>query len=136
MPVTRVMAIVAAGLLAAACSKEEKKPSPAAAGGSPAVVDAWKKAGLTVGAFDPVDGAKYGGGDCKGGQVSGIDTVLCTYTTAELAKQAEAQGLETIGEATGSAIAQGAVLLVIADRSKADPQGRTINQMMKLFRGK
>jgi hypothetical protein len=127
--------VVAALLLLAACSKEEKQ-SPAASGGAPAVVDAWKKAGLTVGTMDTVDGAKYGGGECKAGQVSGVDTVLCTYPTAEAAKTAEAAGLEAVGEATGSAIAQGKVLLVVADRRKADPEGRTINQMTKLFRGK
>jgi hypothetical protein len=131
---TRMM-VVAALLSLAACSKEEKQ-SPAASGGAPAVVDAWKKAGLTVGAMDAVDGAKYGGGECKAGQVSGVDAVLCTYPTAEAAKTAEAKGLEAVGEATGSAIAQGKVLLVVADRRKADPEGRTINQMTKLFRGK
>jgi len=131
---TRILAMVAVAVLATACEKDGKE-SPAA-GGASAVVEAWKKAGLTVGALDTVDAATYGAAECKGGQVSGVDTVLCTFKTADEAKAAEAKGLETVGEVTGTAIAQGTVLLVIADRRKADPEGRTINQMTKLFRGK
>ncbi|MBA3821230.1 MAG: hypothetical protein H0X17_20265, partial [Deltaproteobacteria bacterium] len=54
------------------------------------------------------------------------------YTTPEESKTAEAPGLAWVGEATGMSQAAGKVLVVAADRRKADPSGRTINQVMKL----
>lgn len=129
--------VLAAALAAAGCDEGDGKGAPpATVGGIDAVLDGWKKAGLTVSAFDAADGAKYGGGDCRAGQVNGIDAVLCTYASPELAKAAEAKGLEVVGEATGSAIAEGRTLLVVADRRKVDPEGRTINSATKVFRGR
>ncbi len=107
-------------------------PAPGAA---PAVLDTWKAAGLTVSAFTSADG-KTLGGDCQSGTVGGVDVTLCSYTDAAAAKQAEDRGLAAVGEATGVSLAQGPMLLVAADRHKADPSGRTINQVAKLFRGK
>lgn len=132
---TTVLVLIAA-LAAAACGDDGKGAPPSTVGGVDGVLEAWKKAGLTVSAFDAADGAKYAGGDCKAGQVNGIDAVLCTYASPELAKAAEPKGLEVVGEATGSSIAEGRVLLVVADRRKADPEGRTINQTTKVFRGR
>jgi hypothetical protein len=106
-------------------------PAPTAA---PAVLDTWKQAGLTVSAFTPADG-KAVGGDCQSGTVGGIDVVLCSFKDAAAARKAEDAGYVTVGENTGVSIAQGTMLLIAADRRKADPSGRTINQMAKLFRG-
>lgn len=133
-PMTRTIVVLAVALAAASCDKGES--SSPASGGTNAVLDAWKKIGLTVGAFDKADAAKYGGGDCRAGTVSGVETVLCTFKTPEEAEAARAKGLEAVGGATGAAIATGSMLLVVADRAKADPSGRTINQMTKVFRGR
>jgi hypothetical protein len=127
----RSMLVLVLVVAAAACSDE----GASAAGGADRVIAAWKKAGLTPTAFDAADGARYGGGTCRAGQVNGVDVVLCAYPSAEEASAAAAAGLETIGETTGSAISQGSMLLVVADRRKADPEGRTINQLTKIFRG-
>jgi len=48
------------------------------------------------------------------------------------AKAAEDAGLTWVGDTTGASQAAGKVLVVVADRRKGDPSGRTINQMMKL----
>ncbi|MCB9563412.1 MAG: hypothetical protein H6708_23680 [Kofleriaceae bacterium] len=136
------IALAAAALAVAVGACDEDKPASKgrAGAGAPAGVDAalagWKAAGLTVSAFEVADGSSYGGGDCKAGTVSGVDTVVCVYATAELAKAAEPAGLTAVGQATGVSMAQGELLLVIADRRAADPQGLTINRMTKLFRGK
>jgi hypothetical protein len=115
------------------------EPATASVGGppppaAPAVLDTWKAAGLTVSQFAPVDGSALGG-TCQGGTVGGIDVTLCTYPSADAAKKAEDKGYAAVGATTGTALAQGSMLLVAADRKKADPQGRTINQLAKLFRG-
>jgi hypothetical protein len=126
-------------LLALAACEEEKKDgagAPAKSDAAGVVVDAWKEGGLTVTAFTAADGEAYGGGDCRAGQVNGVDAVLCLYATEELARGAEPKGLEQVGAATGTALTKGEVLLVMVDRKKADPEGRTINTATKIFIGK
>ncbi len=48
------------------------------------------------------------------------------------AKAAEEPALAWVGNVTGAAQAHGSALIVIADRKKADPNGKTINRLMKL----
>src|SRR5688500_3674734 len=117
-------------LIGAACSKDAAdKPASA-----DAVVDAWKKSGLDS-AFElvPLDGAPLGGGKCKVGVVAGLDVTLCEYQDAAAAAQARPAGLARIGEATGSALVSGPLMLVVADRKKADPTGKTIDKLTKTF---
>lgn len=95
-----------------------------------AVVDAWKKGGLSPSALTAatVDVGK----DCQTGTVGAIDVLLCTYPTAADAKAAEPAGLTWVGDTTGAVQTSGSVLISISDRRKSDPSGRTINQLMKL----
>lgn len=129
----RAALAIALALVAGAC---EEGKTPAAAKGVDGVVAAWRSAGMTVTAFSPADGARYGKGECKAGQVNGVDAVLCSYKSPEEAKAAQPAALATVGETTGAALAEGSVLMVVADRRKADPEGRTINQATKVFRGR
>jgi hypothetical protein len=123
-------------VLVAACSKSDGSPNASpfgeapAAGPRDAVIEAWKKGGLTPSPLTPAQVAV--GKDCQSGTVGAVDVLLCTYPTPAEAKAAEDAGLGWVGEATGASQAYGAVLVVVADRRKADPSGRTINQMMKL----
>jgi hypothetical protein len=120
------------GLAAFACSKsgEFDKPAGGSAGARDAVVAAWKDAKLTPSAMTPATVAF--GKDCQGGTVEGVDVLLCNFASAAEAKAAEDPGLAWIGQATGAAQAHGAALVVLADRRKTDPSGRTINRLMKL----
>ena len=128
--------------LLAACGDDKadgngKASEAKAPQGADAVLEAWKKAGLTVSAFDPADGSKYGDGECRSGTVSGVDAVLCEYGSEDAAKAAQAKGLEVVGTAkSGTALVVRDVMLVLADRRDADPQGKTINQATKIFRGR
>jgi hypothetical protein len=125
-------------LAAAACGDSDASKSGEAAKATPAdpVLAAWKKAGLTVGAFTSADGAAYGGGDCYAGQVNNLDAVVCQYATPELAVAAEPKGREAVAGFTGAAISNGRLLLVVSDPRKADPEGRAINQATLVFEGK
>ncbi|HVK88865.1 MAG TPA: hypothetical protein VM513_32320 [Kofleriaceae bacterium] len=101
-----------------------------AAGGSrEAIIARWKEKGLTPSAMTAakVDVGK----DCQSGTVDKLDVLLCVYPTDAEAKAAEDAGLAWVGDTTGMAQAKGSVLIVVADRKKSDPSGRTINQMMK-----
>ncbi|MDB4953570.1 MAG: putative lipoprotein [Myxococcales bacterium] len=106
------------------------KGGGAAAGGTDAVVDAWKKGGLEPSAFTVA--TTNVGKDCKSGTVNKVDVLVCTYASADEAKKAQDAGLQWVGDTTGASQAKGSLLISVADRRKADPTGRTINQMFKL----
>jgi hypothetical protein len=116
-------AIIIAVVLAA-CSK---KTGPSSRDG---VIDAWKKGGLQPSAFTT---AKTDvGKDCATGTVNKLDVLVCVYPSAKDAKAAEDAGLKWVGDTTGASRAQGETLIVVADHHKADPSGRTINQIVTL----
>lgn len=105
------------------------KDAPAGASGSDQIVADWKAKGLTPSALTA---AKVDvGTDCQAGTVDKLDVLLCVFPTEAEAKAAEEAGLAWVGDTTGASQAKGAILVVIADRAKADPNGRTINKMMK-----
>lgn len=128
--------IVLALFVGAGCDKEEGKPGAAgasggaSAGGRTGIVDAWKKAGLEVSALAPATVAF--GKDCQSGTAGKVDVLVCEYASAAEATAAKEAALAWVGDTTGMTQASGKVLVAAADRRKADPSGRTINQMMKL----
>ena len=94
------------------------------------VIDAWKKGGLQPSEFTAAKSDL--GKDCASGTVNKLDVLVCTYPTDKEAKAAEDAGLKWVGDTTGASRAQGDVLIVVADRKKADPNGKTINQIVTL----
>ena len=94
------------------------------------VVAAWKKGGLDAGELKPA--TVDVGTDCASGTVSKLDVLVCTFKTEKEAKDAEDKGLQWIGDNTGASKAQGEMLIVVADRKKADPHGKVINQVITL----
>ena len=113
------------------CSKEESKPGGPTASARNDVLEAWKKGGLAPSAFTAATAAF--GKDCQSGTINGVDVLVCEYSSDADAKAAEEQGLAWVGEVTGISRAAGKVLIVAADRKKADPSGRTLNQLTKLL---
>src|SRR5688572_27797899 len=105
----RLLVVVA---LVAACSKDDGAAALAAGGSGArdALLSAWKKGGLDVGAFKTT--SVPFGKDCKGGLVGGVEVVVCAFATPAAAKAAEPAGLELVGENTGISQARGAVLIV------------------------
>jgi hypothetical protein len=141
----RAMAIAAVVVLAgSACTKDgggsgsgssagsSSSGSSGSDGAAPAgvqpLLDAWKNAGLTPSAFAPAKSDV--GTTCQSGTVAKLDVLICSFSSASDAKAAEDKGLAWVGDTTGVSRARGSLLVVIADRHKADPNGRTINQMM------
>ena len=120
------LAWLAAALALAACVKGSDKP----AGPRDAVIAAWKADKLTPSAMTPAKVAF--GADCQSGTVENIDALVCSFASPAEAKAAEDPGLSWIGSVTGASQAHGSALIVLADRKKADPNGRMINRLMKL----
>jgi hypothetical protein len=114
-------------LALAACSKAPDKPPPTP---RDTVLEAWKTAKLAPAALAPA--AVAFAKDCQGGAIENIDLLVCNFPSPAEAKAAEDAGLGWVGEVTGTSQARGAALIVLADRRKADPSGRTINRLLKL----
>lgn len=94
------------------------------------VIAAWKKGGLEPSQFKA---AKTDvGKDCASGTVAKLDVLVCTFANEKEAKDAEDNGLEWVGDTTGVSKAQGEMLIVVADRKKADPNGKAIHQVITL----
>jgi hypothetical protein len=109
--------------LLAACDKGPSDPRAP-------ILDAWKGGGLSPSALEV---AKTDvGTDCKSGVLNAVELMLCVYPSAADATAAQDKGLAWVGEATGAAKVSGSVLVVVADRRKVDPSGKTINQLLKL----
>lgn len=118
------MVLPAAALVA--CGKAgDSKATP-----RDAVIAAWKSEQLAPPSWAPAEVAFAR--DCQGGAVSGVDVLVCNFASPAEAKAAEDPALAWVGSATGAAQAHGAALIVVADRKKSDPSGRTINKLMKL----
>lgn len=117
----RRMALPLVALLVAGCSS-----------GADDVIDAWKAAGESPSAFTDA-GEKLPGGKCQAGKVSGLDATVCVFDSAEKAQQAEEAGWKLVGNAVGSSVASGKLVLVLADPRKEDPSGRRINTLLKAY---
>lgn len=94
----------------------------------------WVERELSPGGFARVDGAGLGGGACVAGAVSAIDVTLCDYTDASAADAAKSGGLASIGDNTGAAVVANGRMLVVADRKRADPSGRSVQAIIDGFR--
>ena len=123
--------VMIVAVLAACSSKDEVGGNaPTGANARDAVVEAWKRGGLQPSAMTVATVAI--GKDCQSGTVNNVEVIVCQYGSVDEAKAAEKAGLEWVGGTTGAAWASGSVVVAVADRRKADPSGRTINQLMKL----
>jgi hypothetical protein len=120
------LALLVPALALAACGKGGDKP----AGPRDAVIAAWKADKLTPSAMTPA--TVTFGKDCQSGTVESLDVLVCSFASPAEAKAAEEPGLAWIGSATGASQAHGPALILVADRKKADPNGRMINRLMKL----
>jgi hypothetical protein len=110
-------------VLVAACDKGASDPRAF-------ILDAWKGGGLAPSALEATKTDV--GTDCKVGVLNAVELMLCVYPSAEEANAAHDRGLAWVGDATGAAKVSGTVLVVVADRRKVDPSGKTINQLLKL----
>jgi hypothetical protein len=124
--------IAFAGLLVAAlfaffgCSKKGSASLQA-------VNDAFIAAGFKLDSFHTTDGKRFGAEHCSAGELGGIDALVCEVTPAEQARAKEATEEWVAQAPTGVVLTNGATLLALADRSHADPHGRTIHKITQAY---
>ncbi len=118
----------------AACGKGgkagDKGDGSAAGGPREDLLAAWKSAGLAPAGFAAAKDSPVGK-DCQLGTVNSVEVLVCSFTSADEAKAAQDTGLKWVGDTTGISTPKGTLLIVAADRKKADPTGSTINKLMK-----
>ena len=129
------IAIALAALVAGtACEGAEQASQSTSAPSIDEVVSAWTEVGLDATRVVPADERALGAQNCRRGPISGVDVTICIYDDASAALAARQAGLVQIGETTGTALPAGQLLLVVADRTNADPHGKAINTIAKTFR--
>jgi len=121
-------------VIACAVGCGDEAPPPAKTAGE--VLARWQESGLEVTGLQPLEEHDLGKATCRHGPVAGVETTLCLYETEGAAAVATSAGLAMVGNTTGAALVRGRMLLVVADRGKTDPDGKTINRLTKIFLGR
>ena len=101
------------------------------------VLTAFQDAKLDVDAMKNADAENWGADVCSSGRIAGLDVVICEYANDEKLAQAEADAVRdwnVTSVDTGVVSRNGRTMLLIADRSKQDPNGRTIARMLAAFK--
>jgi hypothetical protein len=132
----RKLIVLCALVALVGCSKDKDKKT---AGSPAASVDGFmlklKQSGLSTGELAPVEVADLGGAKCRRGDVGGVEMTICEYDDASRAKKYADTGLNLVGESTGASLAEGKLLLVVADRKAVDKDGKRIDKITRAFRG-
>jgi hypothetical protein len=138
-----LFALVAVLALLPACRKgksgEPGATPPAHVQGTPHtddVLNAWRSAGLAPEGFvvmqPPPNSADY----CEHGRVHGVDTLVCEYASEEAltrGMQQVKEGWARVDAHTGVVLRTKRTTMVVVDRERREPSGKTINQMAKIF---
>lgn len=139
----RTLSALALTLLLAtlpACRKD--KPATASRAHVPGtphtdeVQNAWRTAGLAPEGFafapPPPNTATY----CEHGMVRGVDTTVCEYTDDQALDRGVQQvrdGWARLDVHTGVVLRAKRTTMVVTDRERREPSGKTISQMAKVF---
>ena len=123
-----------------ACRKDKTATAPSAhVPGTPhtdEVLNAWRTAGLAPEGFafapPPPNTATY----CERGMVRGVDTTVCEYADDQALDRGVQQvrdGWNRMDVHTGVVLRAKRTTMVVADRERREPSGKTISQMTKIF---
>ena len=136
--------------VAGACGKDKGgangATSPTASAGpaplpgtphSDKVIESLQGAGLRADGFAVLQPTPLGAGYCQQGRIQGIDTLVCEFSDEGgldrgqklLQEQWDREGVQT-----GVTTTSRHTLLGVADRGHHDPNGKTISQILAIFR--
>jgi hypothetical protein len=113
----------------------EAPPAPEAVVGYAAEFTAAAAAAeFKVEPFEEAAARPHQAAECRRGIIAKLDVLICRYQD-EAAARAGEEKLRRFasGAVSGAARIRGALGLAIADREKADPTGKTINELLTLF---
>jgi hypothetical protein len=126
-----------------ACRKDKAATTGANAGahvqGTPhtdEVLSAWRNAGLAPEGFAPMHPAPNGASYCEHGTVRAVDTTVCEYASdkaLERGVQLVKEDWARVDAHTGVVLRAKLTTMVVVDRERREPSGKTISQMTKVF---
>lgn len=139
--VAGVPAVMAALLLALVVGGTGCKRRPHVEGtvAAETITKAWTADGLDTANVASIEADPWAAGACYQGTVSGLDVLICEYGSDEALAQGEQRinatwDDESVPTAAVARTSQPSrTILAIADRNKADPNGRTIARLIKTF---
>jgi hypothetical protein len=128
-------------LLAAAVGSSGCKRRPHVEGtvAAESVTKAWTADGFDTTSVVNVEAEGWSAGACSQGTVSGLDVLICEFDTdgaLGTGSQKISAGWEEESVPTGALVRTtqpSRTVLAIADRTKSDPNGRTIARLAKTF---
>jgi hypothetical protein len=131
-------ALLIAALACAACDKKTDAPVSAPPAGSQAKIkeatDAMVAAGFKADAFTAADPKGFSAQKCTYGKVEGLEAVLCEYGSAEAVQAGKKSAESWLGEApTAVVLDNGLALLTVVDRTRSDPNGKTLHKLTQAF---
>jgi hypothetical protein len=92
--------------------------------------EGWKTDALVV-----QDPSRFSAQKCLAGPMEGLDVVICEYGSIEAVGQGKAGTEAWVGQAvTGVALENGRTVLGIADRGRADPNGKLVHKISAAYR--
>jgi hypothetical protein len=96
--------------------------------------DSFVSAGFKLDSFQPADPGRFSAQKCVAGSLDGVDTVVCEYGSAEAVTMGKKAGEDWVAQATtGAVLANGNTLLLVADRSRVDPNGKLIHKITQAY---
>jgi hypothetical protein len=136
-----VRSLVATLVLAAAVGGIACKRRPHVEGtvATETITKAWTADGFDSTAVVNVEAEPWSAGACYQGIVSGVDVLVCEYPSDEALAAGE-QRINAVWDDESVATAAivhtaqpSRTILAVADRANADPNGRTLSRLIKLF---
>ena len=98
------------------------------------VNDSLQSAGFKLDSFQPADPGKFSAQKCVQGLLDGVDAIVCEYGSNDAVALGKKAGEDWVAQAaTGAVLTNGKTLLVVADRSRADPNGKTIHKITQAY---
>ena len=100
------------------------------------VLNAWRSAGLAPEGFARIEPAPNSATFCEHGQVRGVDTLVCEYTSEDALTRGAQQvkeGWARVDIHTGVILRAKRTTMVVVDRERREPSGKTISLLAKVF---
>lgn len=95
----------------------------------------FKEGGRSVAEFSDIEAGPLGAKKCQAGTIDKVSALLCEYKSPEDATKGQEAAESWFGEtSTALVLRRELLLLALSDRSHADPNGKAISAIAKLFR--
>ena len=127
-----VQAVLAA-MTGVACRRSHVAGTPS----TDDVLESFRNVGLDVGGVVNAEADPWGADVCSSGKVSGVDVVICEFTSDTQLGKTEVDSVRdwsSVNIDTGVVLRNQRTLLIIADRGGKDPHGRAIGKMVTAFK--